>query len=78
MIEEVSCGGLVVWVRFVSVRIRPPIGSSHLGTESDHGFELVERLARFDCSQLWANYARRQLELEIQINSDRIGVPRMV
>ena len=78
MFEEVSSGGLVVVsVRFVSVRIRPPIGSSHFGTESDLEFELVDRPARFDCSQLWANRARRQLELKIQISSDRVGVPRI-
>ena len=55
----------------------PPIGSSHFVTESGLEFELVERPACFDCSQLWANYARRQLELETQISSDRIGVPRI-
>ena len=77
MFEEVSCGGLVVWVRFVSVRVRPPIGSSHFGTESDLEFELVERPTRFDCNQLWANHARRQLELKTQISSDRLGVPRI-
>ena len=79
MFEEVSSGGLVVVsVRFVSVRIRPLIGSSHFGTESDLEFELVDRPTRFDSSQLWANHARRQLELEIQIGSDRVWVPRMV
>ena len=79
MFEEVSSGGLVVVsVRFVSVRIRPLIGSSHFGTESDLEFELVERPACFDCSQLWANYARRQLELETHISSDMTGGPRMV
>ena len=78
MFEEVSSGDLVVVsVRFVSVRIRPLIGSSHFGTESDLEFELVERPACFDCSQLWANHARRQLELKIQISSDRVGVPRI-
>ena len=55
----------------------PPIGSSHFGTESDLEFELVERPTRFDCNQLWANHARRQLELKIQISSDRVGVPRI-
>ena len=58
-------------MRFVSVRIRPLIVSPHFGTESDLEFELVERPACFDCSQLWANYARRQLELEIHISSGR-------
>ena len=78
MFEEASSGGLVVVsVRFVLVRIRPPIGSSHFGIESDLELELVERPARFDCSQLWANHARRQLELKIQIRSDRVGVPRI-
>ena len=78
MFEEVSSGGLVVVsVRFVSVRIRPLISSSHFGTASGPEFELVERPARFDCSQLWANHARRQLELKIQISSDRVGVPRI-
>ena len=78
MFEEVSSGGLVVVsVRFVSVRMRPPIGSSHFGTESDLEFELVERPARFDRNNLWANHARRQLELNIQISSGRIGVPRI-
>ena len=78
LFEEVPCGGLVVWVRFVSGRVRPPIGSSHFGTESDLEFELVERPACFDCSQLWAHNARRKLELETQISSDMITVPRML
>ena len=78
MFEEVSGGGLVVVsVRFVSVRIRPLIGSSHFGNESDLEFELVERPARFDCSQLWANHARGQLDLKIQTSSDRVGAPRI-
>ena len=53
------------------------IGSSHFGAETDLEFELVERPTRFDCSQLWVNHARRQLELKIQISSDRVGVPRI-
>ena len=78
LFEDVSSGGLVVVsVRFASVRNRPLIGLSRFGIESDLEFELVERPVRFDCSQLWANHARGQLELNIQISSDRVGVPRI-
>ena len=39
-------------------------------------FELLQRPARFDCNQLWASYAFRQLEFKIQISSVRSRTPR--
>ena len=85
-LDPFSFVSVLVSIRSVSVRHLvafrlgsdwPPLGSPRFGTESDLEFELVEHPARFDCSQLWANHARMQLELTIQISSDRVGVPRI-
>ena len=53
-----------------------PHASPRFGTESDLELELVESPARFDCDQLWASYASRQLGFNIQISSARIRRPR--
>ena len=56
----------------------PLLGSSRFGTELDLELELVEHPARFDCDQLWASYAPRQLEFKIQVSSVWSGLFRGV
>ena len=60
------------------MRPAPRVVSSRFGTESDLELELNERPTRFDCNQLWASYALRQLELKIQISSVRIRIARFM
>eukprot|EP00959_Pyramimonas_sp_CCMP1952_P405036 8488843-Pyramimonas_sp.AAC.1 len=58
------------------MRPAPRAVSSRFGAESDLELELTGRPTRPDCNQLWASYALKQPELEIQIGSVRIRMPR--